>query len=108
MLTCFGSNVKLQSKENMNPYSRYIGDIGQELWIYSKNCELLSSDEDSEYLTYMLSEVREKISTMLNEVKVHLSSEIYSDLSALCDLIYKGEIFDDMKLNTLILKYRYM
>lgn len=108
MLTCFGSNVKLQSKENMNPYSRYIGDIGQELWIYSKNCELLLSDEDSEYLTYMLSEVREKISTMLNEVKVHLSSEIYSDLSALCDLIYKGEIFDDMKLNTLILKYRYM
>lgn len=108
MLTCFGSNVKLQSKENMNPYSRYIGDIGQELWIYSKNRELLSSDEDSEYLTYMLSEVREKISTMLNEVKVHLSSEVYSDLSTLCDLTYKGEVFDNMKLNTFILKYQYM
>ncbi|MCX4299627.1 MAG: hypothetical protein OSJ73_21860 [Lachnospiraceae bacterium] len=108
MLTCFGSNVKLQSKEKMNPYSRYIGDIGQELWIYSKNRELLSSDEDSEYLTYMLSEVREKISTMLNEVKVHLPSEIYSDLSALCDLTYKGEGFDNMKLNTFVLKYQYM
>lgn len=105
MLTCFGSNVKLQSKENMNPYSRYIGDIGQELWIYSKNHKLLPSDEDSEYLTYMLSDVREKISTMLNEVKVHLPSEIYSDLSTLCDLTYKGEAFDNMKLNTFVLKY---
>jgi len=72
MLTCFGSNVKLQSKENLNPYSRYIGDIGQELWIYSKNRELLSPDEDGEYLAYMLVGVREKISIMLNEVKMHL------------------------------------
>ena len=101
MLACFGSSVKLQSKENMNPYSRYIGDIGQELWIYSKNRELLTSDEDSEYLTYMLVEVKEKISTMLNEVKMHLPSEVYSDLSTLCDMTYKGEVFDNMKLNTL-------
>lgn len=108
MLACFGSDVKLQSKENMNPYSRYIGDIGQELWIYSKNRELLLSDEDSEYLTYMLTEVKEKISVMLNEVKMHLSSEIYSDLSVLCDLTYQGEVFDDMKLNTLVMKYQYM
>ncbi len=108
MLTCFGSNVKLQSKENLNPYSRYIGDIGQELWIYSKNRELLSPDEDGEYLAYMLVGVREKISIMLNEVKMHLLSEIYRDLSTLCDLTYKGEVFDDMKLNTLILKYQYM
>ncbi len=108
MLACFNSDVKLQSKESVNPYSRYIGDIGQELWIYSQNRELLSSDEDREYLTYMLEEVKKKISTMLNKVKMHLSSEIYSDLSALCDLTYKGEVFDDMKLNTLVLKYQYM
>ena len=108
MLACFGSNIKLQSKENMSPYSRYIGDIGQELWIYSKNRELLSSDEDREYLTYMLTEVKEKIIPMLSEVKMHLSSEIYSDLRVLCDLTYKGQVFDDMKLNTLVVKYQYM
>ena len=54
MLACFGSNIKLQSKENMSPYSRYIGDIGQELWIYSKNRELLSSDEVFTYIDISL------------------------------------------------------
>ena len=108
MLACFGRNIKLQSKENMNPYSRYIGDIGQELWIYSKNRELLWADEDREYLTSMLTEVKEKITSKLSEVKMHLSSEIYSDLRVLCDLTYKGEVFDDMKLNSLVRKYQYM
>ncbi|MDE7200913.1 MAG: hypothetical protein K2O91_03185 [Lachnospiraceae bacterium] len=45
---------------------------------------------------------------MLYEVKKHLSSEIYHDLNVLCDMTYKGEVFDDVGLNALILKYQYM
>ena len=103
-----GLQSENKSKENMNAYSRYICDIGQELWIYSKNRELLWADEDREYLTSMLTEVKEKITSKLSEVKMHLSSEIYSDLRVLCDLTYKGEVFDDMKLNSLVRKYQYM
>lgn len=73
------------------------------------HAEFPIQNEDSEYLTYMLVKVKEKISSMLNEVKMHLPSEVYSDLSTLCDMTYKGEVFDKYEVeHALVLKYQYM
>ncbi len=92
----------------MDSYVRYIGEIAQELWVYSKNCELLSADEDNIYLTHILTEIKKKIRSVLYEVKRNLPSEIYNDLNVLCEMTYKGKAFDDVELNALILKYQYM
>ena len=51
---------------------------------------------------YMMVEVREKIDVMLKEVKLHLSSEIYHELTSLCDSVYDGAIFENEQYNAFV------
>ena len=102
MLDCFGGDKKVKVQENSNPYTIFIGDIAEELWVYSKNRELLYSDYDRDYCVYMLEKVREKIDVMLKEVKLHLSSEIYHELTSLCDSVYDGAIFENEQYNAFV------
>lgn len=108
MLDCFDDEKKVKVQENSNHYTTFIGDIAEELWVYSKNRELLYSDDDRDYCVYMLKKAKEKIDVMLKEVKLHLSSEIYHELTSLCDSVYDGAIFENEQFNSFIEKCQTM
>lgn len=59
MLECFSGDWKIKRQMD-NPYVHYLGDIAEELWVYSKLCELLCTEEDREYCRCELKKVAEK------------------------------------------------
>ena len=73
-----------------------IGDIGQELWVYSKIRQLLSSSEDKEYCDCELKKVMNKIDIMRKEIWNHVSVEMGEQMDKLCETIYAGEDFSDV------------
>ncbi len=100
IMNCFDCNMKL--RQNTNSYMRYVGDVGEELWIYSKIRELLSSEEDKTYCDSELEKVRNKISTMQKQIQDNFNSEIAERMKELCLTVYGGENFDDKHLNEFI------
>ena len=81
---------------------RVIGDIGEELWVYSKTRELLSDESDRKYLNDSLTSVRMRIDDILGLLGSLPDSEIESLIRELCSEVYSGEVFDDEKYNELI------
>lgn len=63
MLECFSGDWKIK-RQTDNPYVHYLGDIAEELWVYSKLRELLCTEEDREYCICELKKVAEKIAIM--------------------------------------------
>lgn len=103
MLECFDTEFKIQSEE-INPNYRYIGDVAEELWIYSKNRELLHANEDRLYRDYMFSLLKENIDTMLHKIKEKINVEIYEELNSLCSSVYDGADFENEQLNDFMLR----
>ena len=79
-----------------------IGDIGEELWVYSKIRELLVDEADRQYLTDSLKTVKTKIEKMLGLLRTSIDDEIKAIIRDLCNEVYKGEVLDDEKYNELI------
>jgi hypothetical protein len=101
MMGCFENNMELQPQNN-NPYIHNIGDIAEELWIYSKIRELLSDEIDEKYCVSELKRVRDRIEIMRKEVNDYLDTEIANHINELCTGVYSGDVFDDLQLNTFI------
>lgn len=101
MMKCFDYNLELK-QQNVNPYVHNIGDIGEELWVYSKIRELLTSNEDKLYCSNELENVISKINIMQNEVRNHLGVEVADRMSALCNAVYSGDYFGDEQFNEFI------
>lgn len=102
MLDCFSSDVKMQLQDSVNQNNRCIGDIAEELWMYSKNCELLCDEGDNSYRTNILEKVQARIDTILQDIKTHFSTEIYDEMVALCSSVYGGKVFDNDQINNFI------
>ena len=102
MLECFEGEYTLQKQEPVNIWLGRIADIGEELWVYSKNRELLVDEEDSLYLSDNLNEIRNRIDGMIKELDSNVNENIFSVVNELCSAVYYGESFDDKKYNELI------
>ncbi len=50
MLNCFAKKICFDGKGAIEAEEPSIGDIAEELWIYSKSVELLTEPEDDGYL----------------------------------------------------------
>lgn len=98
---CFACNIEMYP-EDTNPYIHNIGDIGQELWVYSRIRQLLSSSEDKEYCDCELKKVMNEIDIMRKEIWNHVSVEMGEQMDKLCETIYAGEDFSDEKFNEFI------
>lgn len=107
MMKCFDYDMELQP-QNINPYIHNIGDIGEELWVYSKIRELLHDEEDKIYCAYELKKVMDKIDIMQKEVQDHLDLEIANQMNELCSAVYSGDLFDDVQLNEFIQRVQLM
>ena len=102
MLECFGGEFMLQEQSPDKEWLGRIGDIGEELWVYSKTRELLSDESDRKYLNDSLTAVRMRIDDILGLLGSLPDSEIESLIRELCSEVYSGEVFDDKKYNELI------
>ncbi len=102
MLKCFDGEYTLQEQQQTNIWLGRIADIGEELWIYSKNRELLIGEDDKQYLWGNLNEIRRRIDGMIQELDSNVSEDVLSTVNELCSDVYHGEAFDDEKYNELI------
>ena len=76
--------------------------MGEELWMYSKNRELLVDEEDKQYLSENLNEIKKRIDVMIKYIETNASADILSVAKKLCSTAYHGDSFDDEKYNELI------
>jgi hypothetical protein len=103
IMKCFDNDMELLP-QNDNPYIHNIGDIAEELWVYSKIRELLSSEIDKNYCFSELKRVKDRIAIMQKEVNDYLDTEIANQMDELCMSVYSGDAFDDLQLNSFIQK----
>jgi len=102
MLECFEDEYTLQKQEPANIWLGRIADIGEELWMYSKNREYLVDEEDKQYLSNNLNEIKNRIDGIIKELDSNASEDILSAVKELCSAVYHGDYFDDEKYNKLI------
>ena len=82
--------------------NEYIGYIAEELWIYSKSVELLTEPEDACYLAAQTQDIQLNITEMLCLLKNKLPVKDVDWLIEICDNVFSGEKFDDIKFNNVI------
>ena len=102
MLECFEGEHMLKKQEPKNVWVGCIADIGEELWMYSKNREMLVDEADKQYLSDNLNDIKNRIDGMIKELDLIAKENILSSVNELCSAVYHGESFDDEKYNDLI------
>lgn len=102
MLECFDGEHILQEQQPTNTWLSRIADIGQELWIYSKNRELLTDEEDQQYLLDNLNTIKIQIDVIIEEIKSSIKNEVLLSITELCANVYAGVTFDDKEYNEMI------
>ncbi|MBQ2822985.1 MAG: hypothetical protein IJF18_00205 [Oscillospiraceae bacterium] len=102
MLECFDGEYILQKQEPTSIWLGRIADIGEELWMYSKNREYLVDEEDKQYLFNNLNEIKNRIDGMVKDIEPNVSVDILTAVNELCNAVYQGDLFDDKKYNELI------
>lgn len=102
LLKCFDGEYVLQEKQPTNIWLNCIVDIGEELWMYSKNREYLVGEEDKQYLSDNLNEIRNRIDGMIKGIETNVSADMLSVVKELCSSVFHGDSFDDEKYNKFI------
>lgn len=102
MLDCFIEKYTLPAKNKPDINVLPIGDIAEELWIYSMSKELLEKPEDAVYLSTELQRIQTNISGMLHSLEGKLPSEDIDQISETCKKVFEGNKFDDVLLNEFI------
>ena len=102
MLGCFNEKYKLPEKSFLNAETLPIGDIAEELWIYSKSVELLTEPEDAQYLETKIQGIQNNITEMFRLLRDKLPSEDIDWLVDICNGVFSGKRFDDTSFNDVI------
>jgi hypothetical protein len=102
MLGCFIEKYDFPEKTFTYVDALPIGDVAEELWIYSKSVELLTEPEYASYLTTEIQEIQTNISGMLRLLKDKLSIEDIDWLVDICNDVFAGKRFDDVLFNDVI------
>ena len=91
MIDCFTEKYRLPEKRSFDVDEFPIGNIAEELWIYSKCTELLTEPEDVCYLAAETHGVRTQIEEMLCVLKNKLSSKDVDWLIEVCNGVFSGK-----------------
>lgn len=78
MLECFDGEYILQKQEPTNIGLGRIADIGEELWMYSKNREYLVDEEDEQYLSNNLNAIKTRIDEIVKDINSNVSKNVLS------------------------------
>lgn len=102
ILECFGGDFVLQKQNTDKNILSLVADVGEELWVYFKNRELLNEENDKQYLSNNLSVIKKRIEEMVGAIDSHVYGDLVLELNALCTDVYNGSSFDDKKFNELL------
>lgn len=102
MLDCFIEKYDLPEKNSTDVDQLPIGDVAEELWIYSKSVELLTEPEDACYLAAEMQGIQTNIAGMLRLLKNKLPSKDVDWLIEICNGVFSGKKFDDIIFNNVI------
>jgi len=102
MLDCFIEKYDLPEKNSTDVDQLPIGDVAEELWIYSKSVELLTEPEDACYLAAETQGIQTNIAGMLRLLKNKLPSKDVDWLIEICNGVFSGKKFDDIIFNNVI------
>lgn len=97
-ISCFDAQLKIQeTKEDAFPFVKILS----KLWEYSKYRENLKEDRDIKYLQSKLKNLVLEINLLSNDLE-DLHIQVIQDL---CNKVYNGMIFDDIKYNEYFEKF---
>ena len=102
MLSCFIKKYDLPESDDIDLDALPIGDIAEELWVYSKSVELLTEPEDDSYLVSEIQGIRTNIDGMLCLLKDKLLPNDFDWLVNICNDVFLGKRFDDALFNDTI------
>ena len=102
MLNCFARKYVLAEKTTVEAVEPSIGDIAEELWIYSKSVELLTEPEDAGYLAAETQGIQTNILEMLRLLQDKLLSKDVNWVTEICNGVFSGKNFDDTMFNNVI------
>lgn len=108
MLNCFAKKYVLTERGAIEAEEPSIGDIAEELWIYSKSVELLTEPEDDGYLAAETQGLQTNISEMLRLLQDKLPSKDINWLTEICNGVFSGKNFDDTMFNNVIAHFAQM
>ena len=101
MIDCFTEKKYLLEK-NAVAGELPIGDIAEELWIYSKSLELLTGPEDADYLAAEIQSIQENIREQFPLLKGKIIPEDIEWLMKISDDVFAGKKFDDIMFNKVL------
>jgi len=105
MLSCFIKKYDLPEADDTNLDALPIGDVAEELWVYSKSVELLTEPEDDSYLASEIQGIRTNIDGMLCLLKDKLLPNDFDWLVNICNDVFLGKRFDDALFNDTIERF---
>lgn len=97
MLDCFTEKYNIPAKPKDEDNS--IGDIGQDLWAYSKVNALLADPEEGEYLLEELQKIQSRIAERVRNMEDILPVDDLERLKGICREVFENGQFDDMAFN---------
>ena len=103
MLNCFTEKYNLPITDGYN--SLPVGDIIEELWVYSKARELLTGPADKDYCSKELQDIRNKIERLLHSLEEKIPLDNVKSLVEISKDVFNGSIFDDNSFNELVDQY---
>lgn len=102
MLECFDHTYRISPPAHTNPQATRVGDIAEELWIYSKLNAFLLENDDKEYY-------KDQQMIIWNSIKKHqehlvnvLTHEKSMALDSIIESVHKGEPFENPELNNFV------
>lgn len=102
MLSCFIKKYDLPQSDDIDLDALPIGDIAEELWVYTKSVELLTEPEDDSYLVSEIQGIRTNIDGMLCLLKDKLLPNDFDWIVNICNDVFLGKRFDDALFNDTI------
>lgn len=102
MIDCFEQNNSLHLNIIDDSTFISIGDIVEELWIYSTIIDISKENLDTAYYLDEAKRTKQKIEEMLKLLELHCDNEEYTWIVDVCNGVFKGERFDDVRFNSVM------
>ena len=102
MLECFGHIYRILPLTQTDPQATTVGDIAEELWIYSKLNTFLLENDDKEYYKDQQMIIWDSIKKHQKQLLNVLTHEKSAALDSIIKGVHKGEPFDNPELNNFV------
>ena len=102
MLECFDHIYRILPLTQTDPQATTVGDIAEELWIYSKLNTFLLENDDKEYYKDQQMIIWDSIKKHQKQLLNVLTHEKSAALDSIIEGVHKGEPFDNPELNNFV------